>query len=288
MTPTLYRLKSGQIVANKRMLNVQPFDLLTDLPNNNISVSALGQTGPIAATVGRDGPIEISQFSAQRSEAMQILLEIQDGSATRKLMNAACHIDTIFGSGTQPYYLPEALWLDEGHVINCYAANLADSTNNVRLNFRGLKRTHTVADPDGSLARQRISRREFISMPYFYTFATGGVTLAGGATSSQEIPISAEGYFLVQQITSVQTGDFTLNIINQATNDSIINAPGAVSYEIPHSLLCGTANFAFKLHEPWLIGPGQKIVVNLTNTELFVNTIYLTLGGIFIRQGPDR
>ena len=269
-----------------------PFNLLTNVPNNAVSVTALRQAGPIIMSVSKDGPMAISKLSCQRSGTAKVELILQDGSGPGiPLMNSPCHIDAILGSGQKPYILPQPLFLDENHVLNAFFSDLSGETNTIRINAGGARFLKDLQDPDGKLARERMLRRQYVSMPYFYTTYNGPVVLAAPAASAGNgiFEIAANAWFEIHQISYVATSPlFNIDLYNQATGESLINAPGGQHYKIPARLMLGDNNFPFKLHEPWMIGPGQKLIAEMTNDSGAENTVHLVLGGIWYRTGDLR
>ena len=130
-----------------------------------------------------------------------------------------------------------------------------------------------------TMMRRRMESRQYISLPYFYGFDDTYETLTSGGTASKIITIANDHHFEIHKIQVVSSGIFKLNITDVAQKESIISGPSGVDYQVDSALICGTAQYPFKLHEPRMIFAGQKLVVDLTDLSLGSNTIYLTLGG---------
>ena len=281
--------KTGAVILDAATLDRIPYYLLTNPPNNSVTVSANQQAGPIILAVSKDGPCEVESLIAQRTGIASVGHVIQDGNPQGlPLMNNPCHIDTIFGSGQQPLALPEALFLPEGHALSAFISDLSAASNVVRLGADTSRLRKPVLDPSGALARLAVMRRQYISIPYFYTFDTGSIELTASTAGSGNMSIAADHNFEIHAIAAVSTGTFSISIVNQSTGDSLITAPSGQNYEVPNALICGSNTFPFKLHEPWMIGAGQKIVVSMTDTSAATNTVYLTLIGKAYRTGEVR
>ncbi len=298
MNATLYKNKrTGQCVVDRAATYNVPFQLLTDQPNNAIAITANLQAGPYVMTVSKEGPLVVKKLSAQWTAGSGsptinnalVRMMIQDGSGPgQMLMNAPCHINTIFGSGLQPYYLPQGLFLDENHAIEVYMSDLSGSTNTIRLNAGCSRARKPVMDLSGKMARERLLRRQYVSMPFFMTLDTSFVALTSGGTGNGIFSIPADFSFELHQISYISSGIFNVDIFNQATGEALVNAPNGVHYEVPNTLLLGSGSFPFRLHEPWLIGPGQKLIASLTDTSAGDNTVYITLAGVLFRTGGQR
>ena len=84
------------------------------------------------------------------------------------------------------------------------------------------------------------------------------------------------------QLTAVATGglgSFLINIADQATGESIFDAPLGVSIPLSSGLVIGSAAFPVRFHEPRFFEVGAKLVVTLTDVSGAANVLYLTLGG---------
>jgi len=288
---TLLKTKTGQYVVDGSQMDVIPGFLLTDYPNNRITVPLNDSVGPYTMTVSKEGPVVLTNLAAERTGTARVMLRIQDGSSPMgvPLMNAACHIDTVFGDNEKPFALPEGFFLQEGHALEVLdISDLSGESNIVALNA-GFKRLRSpVPDPTGKLARENLLRRQYVSSPYFYTISGGSKVLTALQSADDDITIDSGHNFEIISIQFVSTGNFKINIFNQATGDSLICGPDGKSFELPHTLVCGTAKFPRKLNEPFMVGAGQNLTVSLTDTSNAENTIFVTLAGIVYRTGEER
>lgn len=275
----------GSILGvDKRKLDEFPFLLTTDPPNQNPTIVARQASDILTARVSAQGPLEIAALSAKRTGTMLVLLQIKDGKTPFSLMNGPLHIDAIIGSNTLPYRLAEAIYLDERRSLDVRYTDISTSTNACRLIAHGAKYISAKYDPRLQLIRKRLATREFISIPFWYGFDTGPVTLTALGTSQQTISIAADHHFELFKISAVSTsGLYNLNIVDVSTGKSIIDGPGNSSYEVSAGLWVGDNQFPFVLPEPVLFEAGTKLLVSLTDRSNASNTIHLALHGRLIK-----
>lgn len=281
--PTIFSKKDGSIVGvNKQRLYETPFLLQTN-PPNNIVVAPAGATSPqTSLRVSAEGPMQIREIAAQRSNPVSVQIYMQDGTSPRKLMNAPCHIDTIFGTGGQEYPLPEALYIDENSSMTIAFTDLSGAGSNVQVAMQCAKYGKLQSDPTLTRIKQRLKSRQYLSMPFFQTFDQGSVALTALQNTQIEMLIGADYHFLISQISFVSTGTFSLNIIDETKGESIINAPSNTNYAIPSLLLCGTNQYPYRFTQPILVQSQQRLLFTLQDTSGAANTIWITLGGQFL------
>jgi hypothetical protein len=279
--------------VNLKRINEMPYFLCTNVPRNVAVVTANQSSPPIPMSVSGEGPAMVHGLSAHRfptapavypnvTSIARVFLQIQDGGQMRGLMNAACHIDTIFGnylSGNKSYPLPEALYIDETRALHAIITDISGVQNNVRLVAETQRMLTRIPDHNLTRARDRMEKRQYLSMPYFYALDNAFTVLAGGGTNTESITISRDHHFELFQITAVSTGEFSMNIINQTVGESLIDAPQGTNYALSSRLLTGSASFPFRFHEPRFLELGSKLIVTLTDLSGAPNTVYLTLGG---------
>jgi len=272
--------RDGSIIAvNRRRLNEMPYFLLTNPPNNSVALLA-NQASPMqVCTISGEGPAQIVSLAHEKTGVCRVFLQIQDGQIQRGLMNGACHIDTIMGTGAQPYPLAEALYIDELRSLQCSFTDISGAGNAVRVMALATRYLTQQADPSLERIRKRMDARQYISMPYWYTLDNGPVVVGAGATVQQTITVGQDHHFQLFQMSAVSTGLFDINIVDTQRGESLISAPQDVNYAIGSELIIGNGNFPFRFHEPRLVQVGQRLVVTLTDRTGAPNTIHLTLGG---------
>lgn len=249
-TNTLIEAPDGSILGvSKRKQYEKPFSLLTNPPYNKVVCAANQPSTVVAMNVSGAGPLEISQLSCKRTNACLAQIVVQDGQTTRVLMNVQHHIDNIFGSGQNPYFLPETLIIDELRALNIQLLDISGSGSNVWLAAHAARYMEITNDARLSQMRRRMEMRQYLSMPYFYGFDNTFTALTSQESTEEIITISNEHHFEIHTIQAVSTGTFTMNIVDVAQKESIISGPSGVDYEIPSDMICGTAAYPFKLHE---------------------------------------
>ena len=272
--------RDGSIVGvNPKRLLELPYHLLTNRPNNFVTVAA-NQASPMQVmSVSGEGPAQIVSFAHEKTQDVRVLLQLQNGNEITSLMNGACHIDTIMGNAGQPYYLSEALYIDELRSLQITYTDISGLGSSV-LTMANCKRYLTqTADPTLTKVKMRMNQRQYLSMPYWYTLDQGPVTLANGETLEATITVGQDHHFEIFSLSRVSTGRFNINIVDQSTGESLISAPQDRNYPIGDEILFGTGNFPFRFHEPRMIQVGQRLLVTLVNRVAGNNTIHMTMGG---------
>lgn len=261
----------------------QPFMLVTDPPDESV-VMAANQSVTAFATLSNEGPMEITRLAVERTGACRITLSFLNGEEDRTLMNAPIHVDTILGSGAQPYILPEAFYLHERRGLSITWWDISGSANAARGNLIGAQYLNQIFDPRLERIMQRFRLKEKVSYPYWYTFNRGFVSLGAGLTANVPITINTQGHFLLTHISGVQTGEYSLDILDATKGESIFDTVDGTSYLVPRLLIMGTNNFPFRFEQGILFEAGSKILVRLLDTSGSTNVVNLTLGGIWLEK----
>lgn len=289
MKAALYKTPQG-IIGDLGEIQSVPYFLTPNVPNEVIALTAPGlAAGPIPMTAPFDGPLILRSLYANITNLATTFVDfsIQDGTEERQLQNAPIYLPTIVGTYERPYYLPQFLFIPENGVLNASFGSTAAFTD-LRLCFGAAKLLRRTLDQSGKLALDRIQRRSILSIPYFMTFQNGSLSLGALGSGTGEMQVSNEGTFLLRKISYMSTSTLNFNIRNESTGESLFVAPANQTYEVPIQTVVGQFGTPLDLIEPWLIGPGQKLIVNATDTSNGANTLYLTLSGEFIRNGDMR
>lgn len=295
--PTLVSKPDGAVASvNPLRLNEIPYFLMTNPPANALTIPALASSPPTIISISGEGPAAVFGLTAQRTGVAKVLLQIQDGPKIRALMNRACHIDTIFGNytnsvfGNRAYYLPEALYIDEERAVIATITDLSNAVNTVRLNMEAERLLTRRYEHQLANIRARMDKRQYLTLPKFYTFDNGSSTLAAaiGATNTETITISGDAHFELFKFSVVaQQGldSFSMNIIDAVTGEPLIDAPLGATTNLKASMIVGNAGFPMNFHEPRFFSIRSKLLVTLVNRVALPNEIFLTLGG---RDLADR
>jgi hypothetical protein len=283
MQDTILSRPDGTVVGvNQRARDFMPFMITPNAPNTNIVIPAGLGVGEFTMMVSGDGPASVCGLAAERDQACKVLLKQQEGRNIRPLMNGACHIDTIFGTGRTPYPMPQPLFIDELRRLTVTLTDLGTNTNNVRLNALSARATSSEADPTLAKARKRQDFRQFLEIPYWYTFDNGFIDLTGLTVFEQVITISPDHHFMLSQLSKISTAEFFIDIIDIAKGESLIYAPQGTHYGVSSKLLFGDGNYPYCFLEPVLFQVNQKILLRMSNQAAGVNTVFLTLGGVAV------
>ncbi len=290
--PGLIADASGRIRGiNKLRVYENSFFLNTNPPNTQVVVAANATSQATGMRISAEGPVQVTQLGALRDSShnpVLVLLEIQDGVSVGQLMNNPCHIDTLFGPGGLMYHLTEGLYLDEYRSLAVVFKDISGSDNLVRITAAAAKYTKLRGDPGLDRVGQRLKDRQYLSLPYLYTFDDGKAVLTPLGYAEYEITVVSSGHFLIGQMSFSSTDTFSLDIVDMSKGESIVNGPSATNFLIPHYLMCGDGSYPYRFHEPVMVYAGQKLLVRLQDTSGAANTVYLTLGGsqLKVRRCP--
>ena len=291
MKLTLENAPNGQVTGISRdRLSEYPFFLLTQPPDNSVSVSANQSADAKILSVSSDAPMCALALGHQKTGAMLVQLGINDGATPRWLCNAPVNVATIFGNNGKPYYLPTPLILPEMNILAARFTDVSGSSNAIRFSVWGGRYARPIMDLDGQKKAQREQSRSYMGLPFFYTIipspasgqTTGALQLLGNATSQQSIEIIGDSHFQLTQISAVSTGEFSLNIKDAASGESMIDGPAGTNYGISSNLICGDGNFPWKLPFPITYKRGSKMILDIADLSGSTNQIFLTLAGRMI------
>lgn len=283
MIPTLDINPDGSVRAiNSQRLAIRPFWLVTDRPNNSIVIGAQRTSTMYLMSTNQDGPIDVTGLAIQSTGACLVWMKLfyADGR-TLSLSQSPLHSGTVFGTGAQPYFLPEALRVNQLQKLAVWITNLTTENNTVRLCAFGRQQQRNIIDPN--LAR--LQRQGNVTVPYFLTLDAGKAVLT--ALQVAEFPMTCGPMmdFQLFQISGVSTGSYTVNFIDADTGEALISAPADKTYGIANNLIIGSNVYPFRLQVPRLFKRGQRIIARITDTSNAGNTIYLTAGGRGIVRG---
>lgn len=265
----------------------QPFQFTHNQPNEILSLAA-NDSQTVIGKLSGEGPCEFFYLSRKNTGAARVSIAIEDGLELRDLMNKPVHINTIAGNGNQPYRFEEALHIHELRGMTFTYYDISGSTNNVQLLFSGKRYLNQIFDKRLQRIKKRIEINERLSYPYFYTFDGVVPVISAAATQIEEITIKNDAHFLLTHISGTSTAPYNLNLIDGNTNQSIIDAPNGLSYRISSDLLVGTGAFPYRFEQGIFFSAGSKIIIDMQNPSAGDNTIFLTLGGIWLTKEKWR
>ncbi len=284
---TLITLGDGRVAGvEKRRLYETPFFLLTDPPFNNVAVPANLSSAEAAMRVSGEGPVQLTQIGSVRGlghNAILVRLYMRDGSQSIQLSNVPLHIDTMTGPGGQMYPLPEGLYVDEDRAMSVVFQDISGEDTSGRICAVGAKYSQLQNDPSLKRVKERLESSQFLSAPQFYGVNDGKIILPALGQATYQVEINGAHNFELHQLSLVSTSTFSLNIVDMAKRESLINAPRNGTYRLPSTLFVGDGSYPYRFHEPPLFFGGQRILIDVEDTSGAENTIYLTLGGVALK-----
>lgn len=283
MIPTIDIMPDGSVRSiNPLKLTERPFWLVTDRPDNYITIPSQAQSAPYLLSTNLDGPIDITGLAIESSGACLVWIAVSSPSLRdRYLSQSPIHSQTAFGTGGQPYPLPEVLRVTQLQKLKVWITNLTTENNTVKICVHGRQlQKNIVSDKDAKLQRQGN-----ITFPYFLVLDDGKAVLASGQMIETPLTLGSNLDYQLFQISGVSTGSYTLNLLDADTGESVISAPADKSYGIANNLIVGSAIYPFRFHVPRLLKRGQRMLARITDTSMSDNEIYLTFGGRCIFQG---
>lgn len=279
---TLLNAPDGRVLGvNRRALDFLPFRLVANVPDAIIALQRGGAAPQVAMTINGEGPAQIVSFAAEMIGQQKLSLAIQEGDIVRGLMNGQIHARTIFGdSGRTPYPLPEPLYIDELRRLYLNITDLNETEEpSIRPSASAIKATSVESDPTLIEARKRQNSQQFLTLPYWYTTDDGPIILTGTDEVEKTIIIGNDHHFMLKQLSAYSDAGFLVNIVDAATNESLVQAPLGNNYLVLSRILFGDGNYPYCFRTGRLFETGHKIVVRLRNIVDGTNFVYLTLGG---------
>jgi hypothetical protein len=258
---------------------------------NYLNISAIASNTSLTITTPPANAVATAGYDIiKRFDMSTMRLSSPNGTDSGDLMNTWIHRDCITGSQGQPYPLPEGLYSDEGRAVLMTAQDISaensyvNSGNGVQFSMMAAKYSQLQNDPTLSRVKQRMQAKQFMSLPGWYTFDQGVVTLDALSYQEAVISISDQHNFEIHQLSYAfgpsVNGAVSVNIVDLAKGESIINAPRGSNYMIPHTLLFGQNGYPYRYPEPITVMAGQKLLVQVQETAGNASTpFYLALGG---------
>lgn len=283
MIPTLDIAPDGSVRAiNRERLALRPFWLVTDRPNNSITLTPQQSSTIRLLSTNLDGPIDISSLAIQSTSTLLVHMKLfyADGR-TLSLSGSPLHSSTVFGTGAQPYKLPEALRVNQLQKLAVWLTNLSTENNTVRLCVFGRQSQKNIISPKLS----RLQRQGNVTIPYFLTLDAGKVVLTALQTQEVAMTVPPMIDFQLFQISGTSTGTYAVNFLDADTGEPLISAPADKTYPIANNLIVGSNIYPFRLQVPRLFKRGQRIIARITDTSNAGNTVYLAAGGRGIVRG---
>ena len=280
---TLIDNPDGSVAAiDRAKLSEIPFHFVTNPPNTAVVVPSDQTSAPLIISVSGEGPAEIDTLAVQRTGTALVMMRIMDGNTPRAIMNGPVHLDNIFGSGRQPFVLPESLYIDEEQKLLITFTDQSGAQNTIRPALHASRYLKEIYDPNLIITRRRLRRRQYLSVPYFYTTNIAPVAIGAGLSVQATIDIGTDHHFDLWKISAVSTGRFSLQITDATTGEPLIEGFDGTAFPISSGLFIGDANFPWNLAEPRQYKKGTRLLLDFTDLSAAPNSVFLTLSGRMI------
>jgi len=283
--PTISIAPNGEVKGiNPDRLGIRPFWLSLDRPNNTVNVPPLNSTTLLIMSTNLDGPVDITGMSATADGNFLASIALwQSSNNKRPLMMSPIHSDTVFGTGGQPYPLPEVLRVNQLQKLAFSLTNLETTEIEVQICCLGRQLQKNIR----SEREAKMQRQGDVTFPYFMTLDGGKAVVGANATAEIPLTVGTNLDFQMFQISGVSTSTYTLDIVDADTGESIIGAPADSNYGIANNLIVGSNVYPFRFSQPRMVKRGQRLIARIIDTSGSSNTIYLTIGGRAILRGES-
>lgn len=218
--------------------------------------------------------------STDGTAAADFAVMLKEVGETREFMNREVHIRTIAGTAQQVGLLREPYFFMSQHTIQAQFRKIAGGAVNIRMYLNGAQ--YYPWDPNFLLkpkdkeeivARIRawINRRRYVS-PYWLTTDTP-VALGANATGDFPAKVGDDGHFECFGLTAVATGNFSLELSEVKTKQTLMN--GAIT----QTNGIGNARFPTIFFQSYVVPAGYRLNCRLTDLSGAPNAIWLTMFG---------
>lgn len=262
------------------VLGVDPIDvpvLPVTITNNGIGV---GMRAPVLAYEGGfEGTLLTFEDSTDTTAAADLSVLFRD-IVGRDLMNAPCHIKTIFGTAQLPAIIEEPLTLFYREKMEVTLRKITAGTTTARINAGGVAYCPNSVEQQAFI-KERIKKWEVRRQnvfPFWYTISPAPVVLTALQQLNFDIKIGA--HFEAFKMAFVSTGEFGFQISDTRSGRVLSN--GFIS----SAAGLGNATFPWVFDRPYLIPEGQRLRITLVDISNAGNTIWLALQGRKITNVP--
>jgi hypothetical protein len=296
-----YNRETKRIVSRRNNRYVLPAWLMfdtSDVPTGAFTVAAAGAATrpvgwkqPFTSLNGLDAgfgqPLEVkylllSDSSVGLSTANYEVSLLEMGM-TRRFMNRACHVRTIFGDAKYPGRLKESFMFWSQHQVQAQFNAITGGARNIRAYLAGAQYYPWVPQPKES--REKIveylgkwKKRQESVWPFWLTTDVP-VTLAVGQEASFQMLVGQDAHFLASSIAAVSDGNFEWDLLEVKTGQQL--SSGRITFN--NSL--GDARLPYVLPVPYLVPAGFRLRLTVKNLSGLSNRIFFTIQGRRI-NGP--
>lgn len=265
----------GKPIPNPRNRAVYPYWLMLDQINGSTSaVIAANSSVERSFSNNLAGVLELQALIGNATSTNYTVKFIDNGSQ-RVWSQNNIHGETIVGTRTFPYYLPQKFYLLPGESINVLIQDLSGAQNTVDLCFLCQKKELPELQ-FGARWQDTLKIRK----PFFYTTNDSPIICAANSSATSAFTISTESHFWLKQITQRSTSTYTVKILQNRTEKGLQPNP------IKNVIFAGNSQnyFAYDDGEEVFIEQNTYMEVQVTDTSGAENRIFITFGGINIYE----
>lgn len=217
---------------------------------------------------------------AENTATANYTVLLQEVGQARQFMNLPVHIRCLAGTAQLPALLREPYYMQSKHSLSVQYAKVAGAAVGVRLFLVGAQ--FFPWDPQFrqypnnkqmllSMLRKWEERSKYVS-PYWLV-PEQNINLLAGTTADFFLKVGDDGHFEGFTITAVSTGNFTWELSEPKTQQTIMNGQGTQTNSI------GTALFPTLLPTPYLLPSGYRLRLRITDLSAAPNQIFFTMAG---------
>jgi hypothetical protein len=202
---------------------------------------------------------------------------------TRKFMNRACHVRTIFGDAKYPGRMKEPFMFWSQHQVQAQFNKLTGGAANVRAYLAGAQYYPWVPQPDESRNKvveylKKWKNRQESVWPFWLT-TERAVSLTSGQEANFEMLVGQDAHFLASSIAVVSDGNFEWDLLEVKTGQQLSSG------RITKTNSLGDARLPHILPVPYLVPAGYRLRLTVKDLSLATNRIFFTIQGRRI-NGP--
>jgi len=305
--PTWRVAKNGDIYLNQIRRYVRSKILVPPVLQNPVAIAAAPGVGqfsfspPIIFEASQSGVCEVFSMMGQDLGTVpevyqRLLVRIEDTVWRRILMNRDVPLVHVVGTGQQPYFLNEAIFLEGQQTLKWTLANPmvgAGTIVSLALEGRSFQNSSLIYEQVSKYIEENRDKKRFLT-PYWLTLDQN-MTLPAGGTVTGFFTVTRDIFFLGMQLMGhaifsaappAPVGNaqevFEFQLFDAKTDRPLVNSGQFVTWNTGF----GNANFPFPLPEAWLMEPNTmaRIVVRnlLTNKPV---DVFLTIAGVACYSG---
>jgi hypothetical protein len=231
-------------------------------------------------------PLEVQSLvfadSTDGTAAANFTVRMTELGNSRQFMNQPIHIRCLAGTAQRPFILRQPFFFPSLHTVSVEFQKVAGGATTCRLYMVGTRyypfspeflRFPEEKQKMVEYIRRWMRLREYVT-PYWMTTDISPVVIAApGGVAQATLKNGDDGWMEVFGFTAVSTGNFSMSLLEVKTSQTIMN--GVIS----RTNGIGTAEFPTCFPTPYLLPPGMRFRVVLTDLSAAPNNIYLTLFG---------